>query len=85
MRATIEAINRTNKPVLALDLPSGLDADSGEPLGIAVRATQTATFVAPKLGFDRPGADAYTGRVTVVGIGVPRRLLDAFPWGATAP
>ena len=45
------------------------------PLGVAVRATRTATFVAPKLGFAAPGAAAYTGVVHVVEIGVPRCLL----------
>ena len=75
LRGIIEAINARGRPVLALDLPSGLDADSGEPLGIAVRASMTATFVAPKLGFDRPGARAYTGAVHVVDIGLPGCLL----------
>ncbi len=78
LRDAIEAINRSGKPVLALDLPSGLDADRGVPLGAAVRARLTATFVAPKLGFDAPGASDYTGAVTVVDIGVPRRLLEPF-------
>lgn len=78
LRAVIEAINRSGKPVLALDLPSGMDADSGQPRGIAVRASATLTFVAPKLGFDQPGADQFTGEVQVVEIGVPRRLLEPF-------
>ena len=76
LRAVISAMNRSGRPILALDLPSGLDADSGSPLGLAVRASRTATFVAPKLGFSLPGASAYTGRVTVVDIGVPRALLE---------
>ena len=75
--AAIGAINRAGKSVLALDIPSGLDADLGVPLGDAVRATITATFAAPKLGFSAEGADAYTGDVVVVDIGAPRRLLDA--------
>jgi NAD(P)H-hydrate epimerase len=74
----IEAMNRSGKPILALDLPSGLDADSGQPLGVAVRAGATVTFVAPKLGFAAPGADAYTGPVTVVDIGVPRVILEPY-------
>jgi NAD(P)H-hydrate epimerase len=78
LRDVIEAMNRSGKPVLALDLPSGLDADTGQPQGIAVRATATVTFVAPKVGFGRPGADAYTGQVHVVDIGVPRRILEPF-------
>ena len=48
-------MNRSGKPILALDLPSGLDADTGQPLGAAVRRRATATFVAPKLGFAAPG------------------------------
>jgi NAD(P)H-hydrate epimerase len=78
LRAAIGAINRAGKPVLALDLPSGLDADRGVPLGEAVRATVTATFVAPKLGFGAPGARDYTGEVVVIDIGAPRRLLEPF-------
>jgi NAD(P)H-hydrate epimerase len=78
LRAVIEAMNRSGKPIFALDLPSGLDADSGEPLGVAVRACATATFVAAKLGFTAPGAASYTGEVAVIDIGLPRRLLDPF-------
>ena len=52
--AVVEAMNRAGKPILALDLPSGLDADTGVPLGVSVRARATATFVAPKLGFSAP-------------------------------
>jgi NAD(P)H-hydrate epimerase len=78
LRVVIEAINRSGKPVLALDLPSGLDTDLGQPLGVAVRALATATFVAPKLGFSAPGAADYTGEVIVVDIGVPRCVLEPF-------
>ncbi len=78
MARAIAALNRSGKPILALDLPSGLDADTGLPLGDAVRAEATATFVAPKLGFAAPGASAYTGAVAVVDIGVPRFILAPF-------
>jgi NAD(P)H-hydrate epimerase len=78
LRSVIEAINRSGKPVLALDLPSGLDADTGQPLGVSVRARATATFVAPKLGFAAPGADSYTGEVAVIDIGLPRALLAPY-------
>jgi len=74
----IDSMNRSGRPILALDLPSGLDADRGEPLGVAIRATATATFVAPKLGFDAEGARDYTGEVVVVDIGAPRALLKSF-------
>ena len=74
----IDSMNRSGVPILALDLPSGLDADTGQPLGGAIRAVATATFVAPKLGFAAEGAKAYTGEVFVVDIGVPRLLLKPY-------
>ena len=74
----IDAMNAAGKPILALDLPSGLDADTGVPLGAAVRAVATATFAAPKLGFSASGAVAYTGQVAVIDIGLPRCLLEPF-------
>ena len=74
----IASMNHSDRPILALDLPSGLDADSGQPLGDAIRADATATFVAPKLGFARLGADTYTGEVVVVDIGAPAVALLPF-------
>jgi NAD(P)H-hydrate epimerase len=78
LRTVIAAIKDSGKPVFALDLPSGLDADTGRPLGIAVRAAATATFVAPKAGFSAPGAADYTGEVAVIDIGLPRSLLEPY-------
>lgn len=72
-RALVDAMNGSGRPILALDLPSGLDCDTGEPLGACVRAHVTATFGAPKLGFAADGAAAWTGVVRVVGIGAPVR------------
>ena len=71
----IAAINEAEKPVLAVDIPSGIDCDSGQPLGDCVRATHTATFVARKPGFDVAGVSQFTGNVHVIDIGVPRQLL----------
>jgi NAD(P)H-hydrate epimerase len=68
----IAAINEFSGPVLALDVPSGLDADSGLPLGNAVRATATATFAFGKPGlFVTPGCE-YAGRVEIIDIGIPQ-------------
>ena len=78
LSALIELMNSSGKPILALDLPSGLDADTGCALGVAVRSMATATFVAPKLGFSAAGAADYTGEVAVIDIGLPRRLLEPF-------
>ncbi|MCA9080560.1 MAG: NAD(P)H-hydrate epimerase [Planctomycetaceae bacterium] len=70
-RTAIELINASGKKVLAVDLPSGLDCDAGEPLGICVRAQLTGTFVARKIGFDNPASEQWTGDVKVLHIGVP--------------
>ena len=78
LRTVVEAMNSSGKPILALDLPSGLDADRGLPLGVAIKAQATAAFVAPKLGFTAPGAAGYTGEVAIIDIGLPRRLLEPF-------
>ncbi len=67
--AAVRWINALGVPVLSVDLPSGLDCDRGVPLPECVRATVTATMVAPKLGF--PLAGEWTGRVDVVPIGGP--------------
>ena len=77
-RSVIEAINESGKPIMALDVPSGLDADSGKPLGTAVRAIATATFAAAKLGFSAEHASSFTGRVAVIDIGLPRCLLEPY-------
>ena len=57
--------------VLALDLPSGLDCDTGVPATPAVHADATATFVAAKRGFGNPAAAPHIGQVFQVGIGLP--------------
>ena len=64
----VDAIESTKIPILAIDLPSGLDCDTGEPLGRAIRACRTVTFVAEKAGFKNPASHEYTGRVTVADI-----------------
>jgi NAD(P)H-hydrate epimerase len=74
--AAIDAINGSGVPVLAVDLPSGLDADTGQAAMHTIRAAHTCTFVAVKPGFLVPGAAAYTGQVHVLDIGAPRRLVD---------
>ncbi|NBB84416.1 MAG: NAD(P)H-hydrate epimerase [Alphaproteobacteria bacterium] len=72
----IRWVNGQPSPVLAVDIPSGLDCDTGKPLGAAVRATRTITFVGIKKGFAQPGARDYTGQVTVADIGAPIELVD---------
>jgi len=70
-RELVEAANASGAPILAVDVPSGLDSDRGVALGAAMRAAVTVTFVAPKLGFALADGPAHVGRVVVAGIGVP--------------
>lgn len=72
----IQTINQMNTTVLAIDIPSGLDCDSGEPLGCAIKATHTVTFVGMKQGFICPAAKQYVGHVHVVDIGIPKILTN---------
>jgi NAD(P)H-hydrate epimerase len=71
-----EACCLTNSPLLAIDIPSGLDCDTGLPLGPCIPATKTITFVAEKVGFANPEAREFTGDVTVGDIGCPRELIE---------
>lgn len=73
--SVIQTINQMNATVISIDIPSGLDCDSGQSLGCAVKATHTVTFVAIKQGFTRADAKQYLGHVHVVDIGIPRILL----------
>lgn len=73
--AAIDWINAAGVPVLAIDIPSGVDASSGRILGRAVRADMTATFACAKPGqVLYPGAEC-TGELTVVDIGIPTTLV----------
>ena len=73
----INAINRLPTPILSVDLPSGLDADTGHPLGTCVRADRTVTIGLPKRGLlMHPGAEL-AGKLEVVDIGFPEQVVDA--------
>ncbi|MBI2104890.1 MAG: NAD(P)H-hydrate epimerase [Candidatus Omnitrophica bacterium] len=72
----IERINRSGKPVVAVDIPSGLDADTGRIQGVAVRATMTVTFGLAKRGCLLAEGPAHTGTLVVDPITIPRRLLE---------
>ena len=85
MSRLIDAVNGRPAgagPVVAIDLPSGLDCDTGRPLDACIRATHTVTFVAEKLGFADPDALPWLGSVTVGDIGCPRELIQEIASGA---
>lgn len=75
-KAVVSRINQFDKKVFAVDLPTGLDADSGVPGSVCLRADHTATFVASKIGFANPLAKSVIGQLHVIDIGIPSVMLD---------
>jgi NAD(P)H-hydrate epimerase len=70
----IERLNASGRPLLALDVPSGIDADTGKLFGIAVRATTTITFVAHKRGLFTGAAPGHCGELLLDTLGLPDTL-----------
>ena len=79
MAALIERVNHLRAPVLAVDIPTGLSADTGEVLGVALKAQVTVTYGWPKLGQVLPPGRDYVGRLWQVDIGIPPRLARDLP------
>lgn len=73
----IERLNSSSKPVLALDVPSGIDADTGAAPGSAVRATATITFIAQKRGLRTGAAQNFCGDIFVDSLDVPADVFLA--------
>jgi NAD(P)H-hydrate epimerase len=73
----IAALNAWPAKKLAVDVPSGLDCDSGRPASNTFRADHTGTFVAAKPGFFTPEARPYVGQLHVLDIGAPRMLIES--------
>jgi hydroxyethylthiazole kinase-like uncharacterized protein yjeF len=75
-REVIDHLNTLQRPIVAIDIPSGLDANTGKPLGTAIRASLTITFGLPKIGHLIPPGLDYVGKVKVIDIGIPKRLVE---------
>lgn len=75
-QAIIEAVNQSRTPVLAVDIPSGLDAETGRSWGACIQATLTATFAAAKNGLVRGDGPGACGDIHVVSISIPRHLIQ---------
>ncbi|MDX9973907.1 MAG: NAD(P)H-hydrate epimerase [FCB group bacterium] len=78
VRAAIEAW--PDIATVAVDVPSGLDADTGDTAGPCIRADATVTFQFAKRGFDNPNAQPYLGRLVVADIGIPPVCADDESW-----
>lgn len=77
-RSVIKFLNDTGKPIVSVDVPSGLDATTGKILGECIKAERTVTFVLAKTGFFINEGPNYCGEIIVVDIGVPKELVDRY-------
>jgi len=78
-RSIIDAINRSKKKVIAVDVPSGLDATTGKILGVCVKASRTVTFAVMKKGFFIHDGPRHAGKIIVADIGIPK-ILERRAW-----
>ncbi len=75
-KTVINFINSTGIAVFAVDIPSGLNSDTGQPCGSCIRAHGTATFALAKVGhFTHPGAE-YSGKLSIIDIGIPQSVVQ---------
>ena len=74
----IRAANVSRLPILAVDLPSGMHPDTGEPLGVTIRAALTVTLALPKRGLMTTRSHALVGELLVADIGIPPQAFDRF-------
>lgn len=71
----VQQMNKSGCPVVACDIPSGIDGDSGEILGDAVRADWTVTFTCGKPGLYKNAGKVYAGKIEIADIGIPDELV----------
>ncbi len=74
----IRDANASGRPILALDLPSGMNATTGEAYDPCIRATATITLALPKTGFLSPGASPYIGSLYLADISIPQKVYQSF-------
>lgn len=80
-KEAIEVINESKKDIIAIDVPSGLDCNTGNPMGGAIKAKTTYTFEVVKLGFMNYSSFKYLGNLEVVPIGIPNEVKDSINEG----
>jgi NAD(P)H-hydrate epimerase len=77
VESVVADINASGIPVVAVDLPSGLSADTPEPIGNSIQAGLTVTLAAPKLPLVLPPGEMRCGDIVIADIGIPDEVLDA--------
>src|SRR5918911_1380849 len=77
IESVVADVNASGIPVVAIDLPSGLSADSAEPIGPSIEACLTVTLGAPKLPLVLPPGETHAGDIVIADIGIPNEVFDA--------
>ena len=77
IESVIADVNASGIPVISIDLPSGLSADSAEPIGPSIDASLTVTLAAPKLPLVLPPAETHSGDIVIADIGIPNDVIDS--------
>src|SRR5919197_2100976 len=77
IESVIADVNASGIPVVAIDLPSGLSADSPKPIGPSIEATLTVTLAAPKLPLVLPPGETHAGDIVIADIGIPFEVIEA--------
>jgi NAD(P)H-hydrate epimerase len=75
-KETVEFLNELKIPILSVDIPSGLEADQGIPLGCAVKAVKTVTMAVAKKGFFVNEGPLFVGELSVADIGIPQEIIQ---------
>ncbi len=76
METVVADVNNTTIPVVAIDLPTGVSADSADVEGEAIQASMTVTLAAPKIPLVLPPAEAHAGDLVIADIGIPNQVID---------
>jgi hydroxyethylthiazole kinase-like uncharacterized protein yjeF len=77
IESVVADVNASGIPVVAIDLPSGLSADSSDPIGPSIEAGLTVTLAAPKLPLVLPPAETHAGDIVIADIGIPSEVIEA--------
>ncbi len=77
IESVVADVNASGIPVVAIDLPSGLSADSAEPIGPSIEAALTVTLAAPKLPLVLPPGETRAGDIVIADIGIPAEVLES--------
>ena len=76
VKEIINAANSSDRKILSLDIPSGLNSNTGSPFGTSIKATATLTLAAPKIGLLKKEATVFVGKLYLADVGIPKEVFE---------